>query len=136
MFGRKGFTLMEIVVVLMIIGIIAGFYFPNFTVPTERAWAANAQNNLLAIYAAQQNYKSNNGSYATPATLSAINSALSLSIQDDGTYSYTCSSGVTCTATRSTVSTTNIVLTLASPINLSGSGSANPQCNTLNHYCP
>ena len=132
----KGYTLMEIVVVLVIIGVIAGFYFPRFTVPSEKAWAANAQNNLLAIYTAQQNYKNNNGSYATPATLSAINSALSLSIQDDGTYSYTCSSGVTCTATRATVSSTNIVITLASPINLSGSGSANPQCNTSNHYCP
>ena len=117
-------------------GVILAIAFPSFTTSTEQAKSLNAQNNLLAIYAAQQNYKSNNGSYATPATLSAINSALSLSIQDDGTYSYTCSSGVTCTATRSTVSTTNIVLTLASPINLSGSGSANPQCNTLNHYCP
>ena len=134
--SSKGFTLMEIVVVLMIIGVVAGFYFPSFTVPSEKAWAANAQNNLLAIYAAQQNYKSNNGSYATPATLSAINSALSLSIQDDGTYSYTCSSGVTCTATRSTVSTTNIVLTLASVINLSGSGTANPKCNSVSYYCP
>ena len=136
MFGRKGFTLMEIVVVLMIIGIIAGFYFPNFTVPNEKAWAANAQNNLLAIYTAEQNYKNNNGSYAAPASLAAINSTLSLNILDDGTYSYTCSTGVTCTATRSSIATTNIVLTLASVINLSGSGTANPKCNSVSYYCP
>ena len=136
--GSKGYTLMEIVVVLTIIGVIAGFYFPSFTVPDEKAWAANAKNNLLAIYSAQQNYKNNNGSYATLSALSAIDSTLSLSIQDDGTYLYDC--GVTtanaCTAKRSTTPSTNIVVTLNSAINLSGSGTANPQCNTSNYYCP
>lgn len=134
--GREGFTLIEVLVVLFIIGIIAAFYFPNFTTPNEQAWASNAQNNLLAIYSAEQNYKNNNGSYATSASLPAINSTLALNIQDDGTYSYSCSGGVTCTATRNTVSSTNIVITLATGINLSGSGTANPVCNTSNHWCP
>ena len=34
--SSKGFTLMEIIVVFLIIGVIAGFYFPNFTAPTKR----------------------------------------------------------------------------------------------------
>ena len=154
----KGYTLMEIVVVLVIIGVIAGFYFPRFTVPSEKAWAANAQNNLLAIYSAEQNYNNNNNGYCYSTSsassacatstgdshcgdsLPAINCNLSLNIQDDGTYTYACSlsTGVyTCKATRATVSSTNIVVTLNNlAINLSGSGTANPQCNTSNNYCP
>ena len=56
MSDREGITLMEIIVVLIIVGIAAGFFFPNYTTPIEKARAANAQNNLLAIYSAQQNY--------------------------------------------------------------------------------
>jgi prepilin-type N-terminal cleavage/methylation domain-containing protein len=146
MLRRQGFTLMELMVVLIIIGVVAAFFFPNFTTPSEQARAANAQNNLLAIYSAQQNYNNNNGGngdFALGAglagTLALINSTLSLNIQDDGTYLYDC--GVTtanaCTATRTSISTNNtIVLTLNSAINLSGSGSANPQCNLSNNWCP
>ncbi len=135
MLGREGLTLIEILVVLVIIGIGAAFYIPNYTLSNEKSWAANAKNNLLAVYSAQQNYLNNNGSYDTLGSLSAIDSTLALSIQDDGTYSYSCSSATnTCTALRSTISTTNSVITLNSAIDLSGG--TNPVCNSPNHYCP
>jgi Tfp pilus assembly protein PilE len=134
---------MEIIVVLIIIGVVVAFSFPNYTTPIEKARVANARNNLLAIYSAEQNYSNNHGSYcfstSAPAcdTLADINTQLSLNIQDDGTYTYSCSStAVTCTATRTITPSTNIVVTLNSAINLSGSGTANPLCNTSNNWCP
>jgi len=153
MLRRAGITLMEIIVVLIIIGIAAVFFFPNYTVPTEQARAANVRNNLLAIYSAEKNYKNNNsGNYCVdvapspqPACaesgnpncaldLASINCNLSLNIQDDGTYTYSCT-GSTCTAKRTSISSSNtIVLTLNSAINLSGN--VNPQCNLTNHWCP
>ena len=128
---------MEIIAVLIIIGIAAALSFPNYTTSTEQARAANAQNNLLAIYSAEKNYYNNYGSYCTITTGNAIpcgdtlpdlNTNLSLNIQDDGTYKYSCSNpSLTCTATRISTGAT-IVLTLNLPIQLTGS-SPNPQCN-------
>ena len=147
MFRREGFTLIEILVVLIIIGLALAFYFPNFTASDEKAWAINAQNNLLAIYSAEQNYNNNNnGGYCLDTglgtcghSLADLNTNLSLNIQDDGAYLYDC--GVTtanaCTAKRTSISPPNtIVLTLTSAINLSGTGTANPQCNLTNNWCP
>jgi prepilin-type N-terminal cleavage/methylation domain-containing protein len=152
MLNRHGFTLFEIIVVLIIIGIYVALSFPNYTVPTEQARAATARNNLLAIYSAEKNYLNNNGSYClnTASTASAscaastgdntcadslpsINCNLSLNTQDDGTYTYSCS-GNTCTAVRISTPSTNVVLTLNAPIQLNGN--VNPQCATVNNYCP
>lgn len=150
MLRREGITLMEIIVVLTIIGVATVFSFPNYTTPVEKARVTNAQNNLLAIYSAQQNYRNNNGSYCTnnpvsspcPLSLSAtcggslayINCSLSLNIQDDGTYTYFCR-GVTCTATRTnSLSDPTMVVTLNAAIRLSGN--VNPTCTTSNNWCP
>jgi len=151
MLGKKGITLMEIIVILVIIGISVIIFFPDYTTPTEKARAANVQNNLLAIYSAEQNYRNNNGGYCSNnssslscngmsmsatcgGSLALINCNLSLNIQDDGTYTYFCG-GVTCTAKRTSIGAPNtIVLTLNSAINLSGN--VNPQCNLTNNWCP
>src|ERR1700733_10216643 len=128
MLYRQGFTLMEMIVVLIIIAVAAVFSFPNFFTPTEQANASNAQNNLIAIYTAQRNYfNNNNGNYNVPITagaagdpngVQAVNTALTLNIQDEGTYSYGCS-GVTCAATRtSPLGSLTITITLNTPIQL------------------
>jgi len=153
---KNGMTLMETVVVLIIIGIAAAFFFPNFTAPTEQARASNVRNNLLAIYTAQQNYNANysgyclSGSAPTPAcaaqlpadpncgdTLAALACNLSVNIPDDGTYLYSCGAGI-CTATRTaaTAPYNTMVLTLTAPVVLSGSGTLNPVCNLTKTWCP
>ena len=139
---------MEMVVVLIIMGAIVGLSTPNYTIPTEQARALTAQNNLLAIYSAQQNFNNNYGSYCFSTgtnptgattycgdTLADINTNLGLNIQDNGTYTYSCSSAaITCTATRTSTNGT-ITLTLNSAINLSSG--ANPKCNlTPATWCP
>ena len=142
MLHRQGFTLIEILIVLIIIGIAAVFSMPNFNTPTEQARALNAQNNLLAIYSAEKNYLNNNGGFAVgvsgaagdASSLAAIDSTLSLNIQDDGTYTYVCS-GSTCTATRTNVNPLGMSVTLTAPIQLNGSPK-NPSCNLSSSWCP
>ena len=135
MLHRHGFTLIEIVVVLTIIGVVTVFAIPNFTLPAERARALNTQNNLLTIYGAEKNYINNNGVFVAGATLAVLNTALFLNIQDDGTYTYSCvltgpPSGFTCTATRGvfTITVTNapILIHVAGP---------NPVCSST-AWCP
>ena len=143
MLTRQGFTLMEMIVVLIIIAIAAVFSFPNFTTPTEQARALNAWNNLLAIYSAEKNYFNNNGSFAQSAaltgTLALIDTTLSLNIQDDGTYLYNCGvpTANICTATRNNgPSAFSIAVTLTAPIQLT-SGTLNPACTpSTSQWCP
>lgn len=132
MYRRQGFTLLEIIVVLIIIAIAIAFSLPNFTVPSEQALALTAKNNLLAIYSAERNYyNNNNGNFCWDAagnatcgdSLPDLNTNLALNIQDDGTYSYSCSSAAnTCTAARNAPFLNDVVITvtLTSPIQLNG----------------
>ncbi len=165
MLHRQGFTLMEIIVVLIIIGIVAAATFPSFNTPSEQARAENARNNLLAIYSAQQNYYNNNNAYcastantASPActslspigacgdSLAAINCNLSLNIQDDGTYLYTCTGTTACQATRNNPQQQPLLTLYYSnsgsnnPIVLTGPwASQNPECfdpQNSNTWCP
>lgn len=136
---RKGMTIMEIIVVLIIIAIAVVMIFPNFSTSIEKSRAGTVQSNLLAIYSAQQNYRNNNSNaycLASCGSLAAIDTALSLNIQDDGTYFYDCSVlANVCTATRSNASSSPVLaLTLNEPVNLSGSGTANPVCT--GSLCP
>jgi prepilin-type N-terminal cleavage/methylation domain-containing protein len=145
MLYRQGFTLIEMLVVLIIIAVVIALSFPNFTAPTEQARALNAQNNLLAIYTAQRNYLNNNGSFINLAPsnpsdtdgVQIIDSTLSLNIQDDGSYAYSCS-GNTCQASRNgSPSSLLIKLSLNLPIQLSGE--INPKCTSSTGktaWCP
>jgi prepilin-type N-terminal cleavage/methylation domain-containing protein len=82
----KGFTLIEITATLMIVGILAAIAIPNFTISIERARAKDARQNLLTIYAAEQDYKYRTGAYCTAAcdNLTNINTVLSLNIPANG----------------------------------------------------
>lgn len=135
--SRKGMTLMEIIVVLMIVAIAATFFFSDFTTPTEKARVITIRNNLLAIYSAEKNYYNNNGSFAFAANLATINSTLALNIQDDGTYLYSCvadPTGFVCTASRNN-GAASLTMTLTNvPIQISGN--VNPTCVSSAHWCP
>jgi type IV pilus assembly protein PilA len=61
--SRKGFTLVELAVVIVIIGVLAAFGVPQFLKSVERSKAAESFNYLSAVRAAQERYLAKNGMY-------------------------------------------------------------------------
>jgi prepilin-type N-terminal cleavage/methylation domain-containing protein len=66
---RGGFTLVELAVVIVIIGVLAAFGVPRFLQSVERAKAAEAFAYLSSVRAAQERYQARQGTYANDVTL-------------------------------------------------------------------
>jgi prepilin-type N-terminal cleavage/methylation domain-containing protein/prepilin-type processing-associated H-X9-DG protein len=63
----RGFTLVELLVVIMIIAILAGLLFPVITATVENAQSLECRNNLKEIAQAVLRYASENGGVIVPA---------------------------------------------------------------------
>ncbi|MDE2027982.1 MAG: type II secretion system protein [Candidatus Omnitrophica bacterium] len=131
---RQGFTLIELVVVLIIVGVVAAIALPNMISASEQTKAQMARNNLYAIAAAQQKYFEDNGIYCTQTsncadTTDHINTNLHLSFSDK--FSYSCTDAALpyqCTAGDGTDTLTLSVVN-------NGLGD-NVDCAGPNGYCP
>ena len=62
--ARKGFTLVELAVVIIIIGVLAAFAVPRFLDSVERSKASESFNYLSAVRTAQERYQVKQGIYA------------------------------------------------------------------------
>ncbi len=67
---KAGFTLIEILLVVVIIGILAGIGIPALSGKSEQAKIAQAQANIKAIESALAIYEMNNGAY--PSSLDGL----------------------------------------------------------------
>jgi general secretion pathway protein G len=64
-FNRSGFTLIEIMVVIIILGILVGLIVPRFMEKPEKARVVKAQMQIESISAALKEYKLESGDYPT-----------------------------------------------------------------------
>jgi prepilin-type N-terminal cleavage/methylation domain-containing protein len=62
--GRSAFTLVELAVVILIIGVLAAFGVPRFVKSVERSRSTEAFSYLAAVRAAQERYLAREGTYA------------------------------------------------------------------------
>ncbi len=70
----NGFTLIELMVVVAIIGILSAIAFPNFLRFQAKARQSEARANLAGIYVAQTSYFSANNGYGTFTQIGFVSS--------------------------------------------------------------
>ncbi len=61
---KKGFTLTELLVVVLVIGVLAAIALPSYTKSVKKSRASDALNNLNIVSLKQQDYMLNNEKYA------------------------------------------------------------------------
>ncbi len=67
----RGFTLLEIVITVIVIGVIAGLAYPRYMVTVEKMRAAEGVNTLMTLLAAQKRYAmENEGAYCNGVSCS------------------------------------------------------------------
>lgn len=91
--NNKGFTLIELMIVVAIIGILAAIAIPNFMNYQCKAKQAEAKSSLGSIRVAQEAYFAEYDKYSTDLP------GIGFAVKGDPEYTYTSTGGATFTAT-------------------------------------
>src|SRR5687767_7184184 len=74
---ERGFTILELMTVVMIIGVLAVIALPSFLGARTRAYDRAAQSDVRNAFAAEKAYYTDSLTYTTdPATMTAIEAAI------------------------------------------------------------
>jgi type II secretion system protein G len=105
--GQRGFTLIEMMIVVAIIAILAGILVPNFVRARAQAQTAACEANLKEIATALELYETDNDKYPSSNTLNASDTDLQPYLKQIPVdpaagpsvyYTYTVTNGATSTA--------------------------------------
>lgn len=95
---KKGFTLLELIVVIIIVGVLATLGVMQYTRVVERGRTAEAKSNLGMLRDLEVAYYQERGAYAT--TLTDMGADLPTVANTSYFFNYACNSNGTCTADR------------------------------------
>ena len=102
--GKRGFTLIEVLIVVIILGILATIAVPQFGAIVEKSRAAEVATNIAAIRTGYEVWRlENDGNFPAYANLAAINVGLDCQITASARWTYATTGGAdtyTITATR------------------------------------
>jgi type IV pilus assembly protein PilE len=75
--SRRGFTLIELVIAILVIGILSAIAYPNYTQSVRKSRRSDAISAILSIQQAVEKYRANNLTYASslaaaPTTTTAL----------------------------------------------------------------
>jgi len=102
--SKQGFTLLEMLVVVIIVGVLAGIGLPNYMRMKEHTYGQEAKANLKLISAAEKIYKLENSAYYYSGSTVSLNDNLKLALPTSNSiWSYNvvnASGNFTATATR------------------------------------
>jgi len=104
---KKGFTLLEVLIVVIIIGILAAISLPQYVATLEKSKSSEAASNVGSLRAAVDRYWYQNGSFPAAITDLDIDNPNSVT---NKLYTYTITDGGTSATTRAyTVTATRTV---------------------------
>ena len=90
----NGFTLIELMIVVVIIGVLAAIAYPAYTGYSQKARRSDAKHALLDVQLAEEKWRANNSSYTSDLTdlswpMTSIDAHYGLSVTSSNANSYT-----------------------------------------------
>ena len=85
----RAFTMIELIMVVVVIGMVAMFAIPNYTKSVNKTYVRTGKNNLMIMYSAQKIKNTGGILYQSCGSTAACNAALELSVIGNG-IDYTC----------------------------------------------